>query len=75
MSEANVPAPTRRPEALEELGNRIEAKQNKLMGRAKVEFERLFAETPSAFAARLGAYLAQPVSLPELAPDEAARQA
>ena len=63
------------PQALEELGDRIEAKQNKLKGRAKVEFERLFAETPSAFAARLGAYLAQPVSLPELALDEAARQA
>ncbi len=47
----------------------------KLRRRAETEYDRLFAERPSAFAARLGAYLAQPVSLPELAPDEAARQA
>ena len=59
------------PQALEELGDRIDSKQKKLKRRAHVEFERLFAETPSAFAARIAAYLAHPVSLPEVALDEA----
>ena len=43
-------------------------KQKKLKRRAHVEFERLFAETPSAFAARIAAYLAHPVTEPEVAP-------
>jgi CHAD domain-containing protein len=53
------------PQALEELGARMEAKQKKLKRRAHVEFDRLFAETPSAFATRLAAYLARPVTEPE----------
>ena len=63
------------PEGLAQLQERADARQQKLRRRAETEYGRLFAERPSAFAARLGAYLAQPVSLPELAPDEAARQA
>jgi hypothetical protein len=55
---------------LEELGARITLKQNKLKRRAHVEFERLFAETPSAFATRIAAYLAHPVSDPEVGRDE-----
>ncbi len=58
------------PQALEQLGARMESKQQKLKRRAKVEFERLFAETPSAFATRLAAYLARPVTEPEVASDE-----
>jgi hypothetical protein len=38
--------------------------------RAKAEFGRLFAETPSAFAARLAAYLARPVTKPPAGEDE-----
>ena len=53
------------PEALEGLGARIESKQKKLKRRANVEFERLFAETPSAFATRISAYLARPVTEPD----------
>src|SRR6202046_5234562 len=53
------------PEALEGLGARIKSKQKKLKRRAKVEFERLFAETPSAFATRISAYLARPVTEPD----------
>jgi CHAD domain-containing protein len=53
------------PEALEGLGARLESKQKKLKRRANVEFERLFAETPSAFAARISAYLARPVTEPD----------
>ena len=53
------------PEALEGLGARIESKQKKLKRRANVEFERLFAETPSAFATRISAYLAHPVTEPD----------
>ena len=60
------------PQALEDLGDRIEAKQNRLKGRAHVEFERLFAETPSAFGARISAYLGHPITEPESAPDEPA---
>jgi len=59
-------------QALEELGARITLKQKKLKRQAHVEFERLFAETPSAFATRIAAYLAHPVSDPEVAQDERA---
>jgi CHAD domain-containing protein len=52
------------PEALAQLQERVEAKQQKLRRRAETEYERLFAETPQAFAARLEAYLARPVSKP-----------
>ena len=55
------------PQALEDLGARMEAKQKKLKARAHVEFERLFAETPNAFAARIAAYLDHPVTEPEAA--------
>ena len=41
------------PEALAVLTERLETKQTKLKRRAAIEFERLFAETPDAFAARL----------------------
>ena len=58
------------PQALEELGVRMEAKQKKLKRRANVEFERLFAETPNAFATRIAAYLNHPVREPEVAEDE-----
>jgi hypothetical protein len=37
-----------------------------------VEFERLFAETPSAFATRIAAYLGHPVTEPEVAEIEPA---
>jgi len=53
-----------KPEAMEALIERVSARQKKLRRRAKVEFERLFAETPNAFAARLAAYLARPVTKP-----------
>jgi CHAD domain-containing protein len=59
-------------QALEELGARITLKQNKLKRRAHVEFERLFAETPTAFATRIAAYLAHPVTEPKVAADEPA---
>ncbi len=49
------------PEALSALVERLEAKQRKLRRRAAVEFERLFAETPDAFSARLAAYLRHPL--------------
>jgi CHAD domain-containing protein len=58
------------PQALEELGIRMEAKQKKLKRRANIEFERLFAETPNAFATRIAAYLNHPVREPEVAEDE-----
>jgi CHAD domain-containing protein len=54
------------PEAMEGLADRAAARQKKLRRRAKVEFDRLFAETPNAFAARLAAYLARPVMKPEV---------
>src|SRR3984957_3189217 len=60
------------PQALEGLGARMELKQKKLKRRADVEFERLFAETPSAFAIRISAYLARPVTEPEGGQDEPA---
>ena len=60
------------PQALEELGVRMEAKQKKLKRRANVEFERLFAETPNAFATRIAAYLNHPMREPEVAEDEPA---
>jgi len=60
------------PQALEELGARMAVKQNKLRRRANVEFERLFAETPNAFATRIGAYLNHPVKDPEVAQDDTA---
>jgi CHAD domain-containing protein len=59
-------------QGLEELGARIKQKQAKLKRRAHVEFERLFAETPSAFGTRIAAYLAHPVTEPEDAEDEPA---
>jgi CHAD domain-containing protein len=58
------------PQALEDLGSRVTAKQTKLRRRANVEFERLFAEKPNAFATRIGAYLANPVKEPQAAQDE-----
>src|ERR1700679_4304145 len=61
------------PQALEDFGARIAAKQNKLRRRANVEFERLFAETPNAFATRIAAYLGHPVREPEVAEDEPAK--
>jgi CHAD domain-containing protein len=60
------------PEALEELTARMTVKQNKLKRRAKAEFDRLFAETPNAFAARLAAYLVRPVTKPMMEKDEPA---
>jgi CHAD domain-containing protein len=58
------------PEALAQLLERVEAKQKKLRRRAETEYERLFAETPEAFAARLEAYLARPVNKPTSEADE-----
>ena len=60
------------PQALEDLGARIESKQNKLRRRANVEFERLFAEKPNAFATRIAAYLGHPVIEPEVTQGEPA---
>jgi CHAD domain-containing protein len=59
-------------QALEELGARMSAKQQKLKRRADVEFDRLFAETPSAFGTRIAAYLAHPVTDPEVAQEDPA---
>ena len=47
--------------ALAVLAERLETKQSKLERRASVEFQRLFAETPDAFAARLSVYLRHPL--------------
>ncbi len=58
------------PQALEDLASRMTAKQNNLRRRANVEFERLFAEAPNAFATRIAAYLDHPVREPEVAEDE-----
>jgi len=58
------------PEAFDDLRERLTTKQKKLQRRAKVEFERLFAETPSAFATRIAAYLENPVAEPEVRLDE-----
>ena len=60
------------PEALEALNLRMAAKQKKLRRRAKAEFDRLFAEPPDAFATRLAAYLARPVTKPMTEDDEPA---
>jgi CHAD domain-containing protein len=49
------------PGALVTLTEGLEVKQAKLRRRAEVEFKRLFAETPDAFAARLAAYLRNPM--------------
>jgi CHAD domain-containing protein len=49
------------PEALAGLAVGLDAKQGKLRSRAAVEFERLFAEMPDAFAARVAAYLRNPM--------------
>ena len=49
---------------------RIALKQKKLKRRASVEFERLFAETPSAFATRIAAYLTNPITEPKAGQDE-----
>jgi CHAD domain-containing protein len=55
-------------EALAVLGTQVKEKQEKLRRRAKIEFDRLFAETPTAFAHRLAAYLDRPMK--ELRPKE-----
>ena len=62
------------PQALDDLTARTAAKQKKLSRRAEVEFDRLFAETPSAFEARLAAYLARPVTKPGREPRDGASQ-
>ena len=49
------------PVALAVPTERIETRQDKLRRRAAIEFERLFAETPDAFAARLSVYLRHPL--------------
>ncbi len=54
------------PEALAELTQRLELKQKKLRRRARIEFDRLFAETSDAFADRLAAYLKRPMEKPDL---------
>ena len=61
------------PEALDRLHELVREKQKKLRRRGKKEFERLFAETPAAFAARLAAYLARPIIKPTMGVDEAER--
>jgi CHAD domain-containing protein len=60
------------PQALEDLGARVASKQKKLRRHANVEFKRLFAETPNAFATRVAAYLGHPVREPEVQQDEPA---
>jgi hypothetical protein len=50
----------------------IPPRQKKLRRRAETEYQRLFAETPEAFAARLEAYLARPVNKPTAKEDEPA---
>ena len=54
---------------------RMAAKQKKLRRRANVEFERLFAETPNAFATRIAAYLGHPVTKPLAGENEEAATA
>ncbi len=58
------------PAALAQLQKRVDARQQKLRRRAETETERLFAEKPEAFAARIAAYLARPVNKPAVAEDE-----
>ncbi len=60
------------PEALSALTGRLAAKQKKLRRRATTEFERLFAETPDAFADRLAAYLRRPMEKPKTGAAKAA---
>ena len=50
--------------ALSVLGERVEAKQKKLRRKAHVEFERLFADPPTAFAHRLAVWLKRPMEAP-----------
>lgn len=52
------------PEAMSALAERLEAKQKKLRRRAELEFNRLFAEAPNAFAERLAAYVKSPMEAP-----------
>jgi CHAD domain-containing protein len=54
------------PEARAELTARLAAKQKKLRLRAETAFDRLFAETPSAFYERLSAYLRWPMEKPKV---------
>ncbi|MGH6799313.1 MAG: CHAD domain-containing protein, partial [Roseiarcus sp.] len=60
------------PRALDDLGARMASKQEKLERRAETEYKRLFAERTSAFATRIAAYLARPVTKPEVEQDEPA---
>ena len=53
------------PEALAALIERLDARQEKLRRRAEVEFDRLFAESPAAFAHRLAAWLDRPMKKPD----------
>lgn len=62
------------PEALGSLTERLATKQAKLRRRAEAEFERLFAETPDAFAARLAAYLRNPLGKLDQRAIEASRK-
>ena len=61
-------------EALAGLSERLQTKQMKLKRRAAIEFERLFAETPDAFDARLSAYLRHPLGKLEPARRPAAKR-
>ncbi|MBV9290512.1 MAG: CHAD domain-containing protein [Hyphomicrobiales bacterium] len=61
------------PEGLAALSERIAARQTKLRRRALRAFERLFSETPDAFADRLSAYLRRPVEKPWTAPVKTAK--
>ncbi len=63
------------PKAMAQLQELVEAKQRKLLRRAVTAYDRLFAETPNAFAARLDAYLARPVIMPALGEGAGASQA
>jgi CHAD domain-containing protein len=54
------------PYALVDLQQRLDTKREKLGRRAKIEFKRLFAETPGAFADRLSAYLEHPIKKPKI---------
>jgi hypothetical protein len=51
----------------------LSARRKELRRRAKVEFERLFAESPDAFTARHAAYLARPAIKPTIGVDETER--
>jgi CHAD domain-containing protein len=53
------------PEALALVAERVAAKQKKLRRRARTEFDRLFAESPDAFAERLSVYLKRPMEEPK----------